>query len=373
MLKNCIAVLVLITTLWSCKKEEHTNLVDGLYADIETSKGTITVQLEFTKTPVTVANFVTLAEGKNNFVSPEYKGKPFFDGLKFHRVDPNFVIQGGDPFGNGSGGPGYNFTDEFTDLSHDKPGTLSMANSGPGTNGSQFFITHVATPNLDGRHTVFGYVINDGMKVVNTIAVNDEIIAVKIIRKGEAAKKFNAQKIFNDYFKYESENQKKKAQIEAEAIQKNEAKNKVLMDEKVAFFTAIKPKATKSTTGLAYKIIQNGKGKKPQNGTTVYINYAGFLENGMLFDSSIKSIEESCGKFNKQKEIQKGYQPFPFVIGTKTGLIPGFIEGLEKLKIGDKAVLFIPSNLAYGEQGAGHLIPPNTDIIFEIEMLEKLK
>jgi len=371
MIRNSLALLLLMVAFVSCKKESHSELPDGLYADIETSKGTITVELEYSKAPITVANFVTLCEGKNNFVSEEFKNKPFYDGLNFHRVEPGFVIQGGDPLGNGSGGCGYAFKDEFSDLQHDKEGTLSMANSGPNTNGSQFFITLAPTQNLDGRHSVFGYVINDGMKVVNTIEVNDEIISIKIIRKGEAVKKFDAAKVFNDYFKSESENQKKQAQIDAELRTKNEAQNKVLMADKVAYFDKIKTKATKSTTGLTYKIIANGSGKKPANGATVYINYAGFLENGMLFDSSVKSVEESYSKFNEQKQLQNGYKPFPFVVGSKTGLIPGFIEGLEKMKIGDKAVLFIPSNLAYGEQGAGTIIPPNTNIIFEIEMLEK--
>jgi cyclophilin family peptidyl-prolyl cis-trans isomerase len=371
MIKKTLILLAVMTIFSSCKKEEHTDLPDGLYADIETSKGTITVELEYTKAPVTVANFVTLCEGKSNFVSEEFKNKPFYDGLKFHRVDPGFVIQGGDPLGNGSGGCGYAFKDEFCDLGHDKEGTLSMANSGPNTNGSQFFITLAPTPNLDGRHSVFGYVVNDGMKVVNAIEVNDDIISVKIIRKGEAVKKFDAAKIFNDYFKSEAENQKKQAVIDAELNAKNEAQNKVLMADKVAYFKNIKATATKSTTGLLYKITKNGGGKKPANGATVYIDYAGFLENGMLFDSSVKSVEESYGKYNEQKQLQNGYQPFPFVVGSKTGLIPGFIEGLEKMKVGDKAVIFIPANLGYGEQGAGNLIPPNSNIIFEIEMLEK--
>lgn len=371
MIKKSIAFLLLITAFTSCKKEEHTNLPDGLYADIETSKGTICVELEYTKAPVTVANFITLAEGKNNFVSEEFKSKPFYDGLKFHRVEPGFVIQGGDPLGNGSGGCGYAFKDEFCDLRHDKEGTLSMANSGPNTNGSQFFITLAPTPNLDGRHSVFGYVVNEGMKVVDAIEVNDDIVSVKIIRKGEAAKKFDAAKVFNDNFKADAENQKKQAQIYAQQQEQMMAQNKVLMAEKVAYFEKVKPKANKSTTGLVYKIF--GNGKKAAAGSTVYIDYAGYLENGMLFDSSNKAIEESYGKFNQQKQLQNGYQPFPFKIGTKTGLIPGFIEGLEKMKVGEKAILFIPANLAYGEQGAGNVIPPNSNIIFEIEMLESLK
>ena len=352
MTKKIILLLVLITSFVSCKKEEEkrSDLADGLFADIKTSKGTITVKLEYEKAPITVANFVSLVEGKNTFVSDEFKNKPFYDGLKIHRVEPGFVIQGGDPAGNGSGGPGYAFKDEFTDLKHEKAGTLSMANAGPETNGSQFFITLAATPNLDGRHTVFGYVIKDGMKVVNTIAVNDDIISIKIIRNGEAAKNFDAVKIFTDDFN----------------------KNDKIKEAKAAYFEELKATTTKSPTGLAYKILTDGSGKKPANGSTVYIHYAGYFENGMLFDSSIKSIEESYGKYNQQKEDQNGYRPFPFVVGSKTGLITGFIEGIEKLNIGDKVLLFIPSKLAYGEQGYG-TIPPNTDIIFEIEMHEKLK
>lgn len=371
MLRKISTVLLVAITLFSCKKEQHTDLPDGLYADIETSKGSITVSLEYTKTPVTVANFVSLAEGKNNFVSPEYKGKLFFDGLKFHRVEPEFVIQGGDPAGNGAGGPGYAFKDEITDLKHDKEGTLSMANSGPGTNGSQFFITHVPTPHLDGKHTVFGYVVGNGMETVNKIAVGDDIISVKIIRKGEAAKKFDAAKIFDDYFKVEAVNQKEKAQLDAKRKKETEAKNKIVMAEKLADFNALKSKSTKSSTGLTYIITKKGNGKKPANGTEVLINYAGYYETGMLFDSSIRAVEESYGIFDAQKVAQNGYRPIPFIMGTKTGLIPGFIEGIEKMKMGDKATFFIPSNLGWGEQGFPPLIEPNTNVIFEVELLDK--
>lgn len=370
MIRKFLPLLTLLIGVIACKNNQHTDLPDGLYADIETSKGTITVELEYTKAPVTVASFVSLAEGKNSFVSPEYKGKPFFDGQKFHRVEPDFVIQAGDPSGNGAGGPGYAFKDEITDLLHDKEGTLSMANSGPGTNGSQFFITHVPTPHLDGRHTVFGYVVGSGMEVVNQIAVGDDIVSVKIIRKGEEAKKFDAQKTFNDYYREEAANQKKQARIDAEKQKETEAKNQVLMAEKTAYFSRLKTSAAQSTTGLRYKIISGGNGKKPANGTRVMINYAGFFENGMLFDSNIKQQETIYGMFNQQKDAHHGYQPIPFTMGTKTGLIPGFIEGLEKMKIGDKALLYIPSNLAYGEDGYPPVIPPNANLVFEIEMLE---
>ncbi len=169
---------------------------EGMFAEIQTNKGNILLYLEMEKTPLTVANFVGLAEGKiENKAKPA--GTPYYDGLKFHRVIANFMIQGGDPSGNGSGGPGYSFKDEFhPELKHDRAGILSMANAGPGTNGSQFFITHKDTPWLDGKHSVFGHVVK-GQEVVNTIAQNDVIEKVVIIRKGDAAKNFDAAKVFN--------------------------------------------------------------------------------------------------------------------------------------------------------------------------------
>ena len=173
----------------------NTQLNDGLYAQMDTSKGTIILQLEYEKTPITVANFVGLVEGTKPYSTdggePEDRdGRPYYDGLVFHRVIPDFMIQGGCPDGIGSGGPGYKFDDEIDDaLQHDGPGILSMANSGPGTNGSQFFITHVATPWLDGKHTIFGRVI-EGQDIVDTIEQGDVINTVKIVRQGEAAGAF---------------------------------------------------------------------------------------------------------------------------------------------------------------------------------------
>ena len=331
-------------------------VIEGIFATISTNKGDIVLELEYKKTPVTVANFIALAEGKNTFVTNEkLKGKPFFDGLKFHRVIKDFMIQGGDPSGNGSGGPGYAFKDEITDLKHNKPGILSMANSGPTTNGSQFFITHKETPWLDGKHTVFGHV-TEGMNVVNSIAANDVITKVTIVRKGVLAKKFDAPKVFSDYFNNKSEDQKKVASV---------------ITAKKAYLATTKATATTTPSGLAYKITQKGTGVKPANGTTFYFHYAGYFEDGTLFDSSYEDVCKSYGKYDANRAAQNGYQAFPFEAGKKDGMIPGFIEGLENMSFGDKAVVFIPSNLAYGETGAGSVIPPNTTLVFELEMLEK--
>lgn len=361
-----IFTFLTLALLLSCK-EATNNLPDGLYAQIETNKGNIIVQLEYEKAPITVANFVSLAEGKNEFITNEnLKNKPFYDGLKFHRVIDDFMIQGGDPLGTGSGDTGYKFIDEINEMRFDKGGVLAMANSGPATNSSQFFITHLETPWLDGLHTIFGHVAQ-GMEVVNLIKQDDTIKKISIIRNGEAAKKFDAVRTFRDYFKEESVNKNKK-QAEDALL---ESQYKVIREEKANYFSALKAKSTKSVTGLNYLITQKGSSKKPANGTNVNINYSGFLENGSLFDSSIEEVSRAFGKYDANRAAQNGYQPIPFVMGTKQGMIPGFIEGIEKLCFGDKAVIFIPSKLGYGEAGAGNVIPPNATIIFEIELVEK--
>ena len=372
MKKKILFAFLVIASFYSCKEKQN-NLPDGLYAEIETNKGKIIVQLDFEKAPITVANFITLAEGKNEFVTNEnLKNKPFFDGLKFHRVIKDFMIQTGDPMGTGSGDTGYKFKDEFSDLKFDTGGVLAMANNGPTTNSSQFFITHLATPWLEGKHTIFGHVVENGMEVVNKIEQNDYINKVTIIRNGEAAKKFNAVKIFNDYFTIESENQNKRAAIDAENKKVYNEKYKEVREQKVAYFSDLKAKATKTPTGLQYVITKKSGGKKPAKGTNVFIHYAGFLEDGELFDASIESVAKTFGKYDENRAVQNGYQPIPFQAGKKDGMIPGFIEGLEKLSFGDKAVIFIPSRLGYGAAGAGGVIPPNANIIFEIELLEKM-
>jgi peptidyl-prolyl cis-trans isomerase A (cyclophilin A) len=357
-------------------------VVEGIFATIATTKGNIVVQLEYQKTPVTVANFIALAEGKNTFVTDEkLKGKPFYDGLKFHRVIKDFMIQGGDPSGNGSGGPGYAFKDEFTeDLKHDKGGILSMANSGPTTNGSQFFITHKETPWLNGKHTIFGHV-TQGMNVVNGIAQDDIITKVTITRKGALAKQFDAPKVFADYYSnkagdakkqalIDAENKKKQAAIAADAKRVYLEKYGSVISAKATYLAATKASATKTASGLAYKIVKKGSGVKPADGTTFNFHYAGYFEDGSLFDSSYEDVSKAYGKYDANRAAQNGYQAFPFQAGKKDGMIPGFIEGLNLMSFGDKAVIFLPSNLAYGERGAGDVIPPNTNLVFELEMIE---
>ncbi len=370
-------------TATTTKKAAPAAVESGIFAEIETSKGKIILELDYKKTPLTVANFISLSEGTNASVADEkLKGKHFYDGLKFHRVIADFMIQGGDPAGNGSGGPGYAFKDEFTDAKFDKPGILAMANSGPKTNGSQFFITHKETPWLTGKHTIFGHV-TVGQDVVNKIAQDDVINKIIIVRKGAEAKKFDAFKTFGDYMLNKggdeakdaalvAENQRKQAELEAQKKADYKSKYGAVIAAKAKYLSDTKASATETTSGLRYKMLQTGTGKKPAEGTNVYVHYAGYLEDGSLFDSSYETVNKEFGKFDDNRAKQNGYQPFPFQYGKKEGLIPGFIEGLGLMNLGDKALIFIPSKLGYGERGAGNVIPPNSNIIFEIEMLETL-
>lgn len=385
---NCVGLMAQNkkkTPVFTTTKSGATATVDtkeGLFAEINTSKGKILIRLEYKKTPITVANFVALAEGTNPYVTDaKLKGKPFFNGLKFHRVIADFMIQGGDPAGNGTGGPGYAFKDEITDAKFDKAGILAMANSGPKTNGSQFFITHKETPWLNGKHTIFGYVVA-GQEIVNAIKQDDLINTITIQRKGTEAKAFDAPKIFTTYMNGKADEDKKDAELEAEKKRKQieeEAKQKAdylqkyssVIKNKLAYLNEIKATATETPSGLRYKIVQKGSDKKPTEGTTILVHYAGYLEDGTLFDSSYEAINKEYGKFDQNRAIANGYQPFPFQYGNKGGLIPGFLEGLEKVNFGDKIILFIPAKLGYGEKGAGKVIPPNSNIIFEMEILEK--
>lgn len=305
---------------------------DGIYAKFNTSKGEILVKLTYEKTPGTVGNFVALAEG-NQDNTAKSKGEPYYDGLKFHRVIPDFMIQGGCPKGTGTGDAGYKFDDEFhADLKHDTAGILSMANAGPGTNGSQFFITHVPTPWLDNKHTVFGHVEN-GQEIVDQIAQGDTIESLEIVRVGDKAEKWDAKKSF-DAFKASKEER-----LAAEKARQVEELEKVAagFDE--------------TESGLRYKLIQKGSGASPEKGQQVSVHYEGSLLNGQVFDSSYKRN-----------------QPIDFQLGVGQ-VIPGWDEGISLLKIGDKARFVIPSDLAYGSSGAGGVIPPNATLIFDVELM----
>lgn len=306
---------------------------DGLYAIMNTTKGAIVIELYYQKTPMTVCNFVGLAEGTLDAA----KGKKFYDGLTFHRVIKDFMIQGGDPLGTGTGGPGYKFPDEFDpSLKHETPGVLSMANSGANTNGSQFFITHVETPWLDGKHTVFGHVVQ-GQDIVNAIAQGDKIVSLKIERKGDAAKKFTAtQADFNRYIAANSER--------AKASVDNAKKESIAQIEKKW------PTAKKSSSGVYYVVTKEGSGAGVKTGQTLTMKYKGYLLNGTVFDDSDMR------------------EPFTFAVG-RGALIPGFDSQALEMKVGEKRTIVIPPELAYGSSGAGGVIPANAFIAFDLELL----
>ena len=332
--KNFI-LLISILTLNSCNMKNYSDLSDGLYADLETSKGNIILELYYEQAPTTVSNFVALAEGNHPVVDDQHEGKRYYDGLKFHRVIENFMIQGGDPTGTGSGGPGYQFDDEFNEeLKHNGPGILSMANAGPGTNGSQFFITHVETPWLDGKHSIFGKV-NSGQDVVDKVEQNDIIKKVKIIRIGEAANSFNAPENFENYISKKSEADILRAEAEKETLEK------------------LTEGMKETESGLKYIISKKGSGPNAKKDDLLSVHYSLQLVDGSEIDSSFTRgapIEFTCG------------------VGQ---VIKGWDEAMQLLNKGSKARLVIPSELGYGSVGAGNgVIPPNAILIFDVELVD---
>jgi peptidyl-prolyl cis-trans isomerase A (cyclophilin A) len=339
-------------------KETYEGLKEGLYANFQTSKGNMIVKLEDKKSPVTVANFAGLAEGKIENKS-KAKGVPFYDGTIFHRVIKDFMIQGGDPKGTGMGDPGYKFDDEKNDLQHTGKGILSMANSGPNTNGSQFFITEIATPWLDGKHTIFGEVVK-GLNVVDDIANVEKgaqdkprtdvvLEKVSIFSKGDEYENYDAAKLFAEgKGKIKDNNKAIAAKIEAGKKQKEEefAKNQ----EKLA--TDMKSAMESTPSGLYYKITKKTEGVAPKSGDQVSVHYAGKLIDGTEFDSSFKRN-----------------QPIEIPIGMGQ-VIKGWDEGILLLKEGETATFLIPSALGYGANGAGGVIPPNAWLIFDVELVK---
>ena len=364
MKKIIFTLFAIAISLSSCKSTKYADLGDGIYADIQTTKGDIVVKLYHDATPVTVASFVSLAEGKSPFVTDSLKDKKYYDGLIFHRVIKDFMIQGGCPEGSGRGNPGYKFKDEFVDsLKHTKKGLLSMANSGPTTNGSQFFITHKATPWLDNKHTVFGEVVI-GIEVVDSIAnvktlpgdkpeVEVAMKTVEIIRNGKEARKFDAVGVMSDYFE------------EAERVK---AEFKKVKDDLIAEFNAQMDKAETTDTGLKILTITEGSGETPKTGQKVLVNYAGWLlADGELFDTSILEVAEKFNKVNPGKRDQGGYRPYPMTYSPDSPLAPGFREGLLTMKVGDKKRVFIPPHLGYGDRDYGP-IPGGSTLVFDLEI-----
>lgn len=337
-------------------KQGNPKYPDGLFVELHTSKGKIVLALEFEKTPLTVANFVGLAEGTKKSNKP--KGTPFYDGIIFHRVIKGFMIQGGDPEGSGRGGPGYRFPDEFhPNLKHTGPGIMSMANAGPATNGSQFFITHKATPHLNGRHTVFGHVI-DGMEVLDAIAnvevsqgsnrpLEDVVInKAVIVRNGKKARAFKADQVSFDAL-VQSHGDRIKEQQEKKGKKRQLALKKFLNDLEKKY----PGKLITSKSGLKYVVTQKGKGKKPSKGTAVQAHYNGTFLDGKKFDSS----------YDRGK-------PLKFGVGTRR-VIPGWDEAFLDMKKGEKRILVVPPNLAYGSKQTGS-IPPNSTLIFDVELVD---
>ena len=311
---------------------------DGLYAEMRTSRGLIVLRLAYEESPLMVVNFVGLAEGTKESNKP--LGTPFYDGLTFHRVVPNFMIQGGDPEGSGRGGPGYRFPDQISpELQHDGPGVLSMANAGPNTNGSQFFITHKATPWLDGKHAVFGRVIQ-GQDVVDAIAQGDTLETLRIVRVGDAAKAFKADQATFDG-------------MVAAIVEAEEAQAREEYDTAMAVLEEAYPGQMQTTeSGLMYIVVQTGDGPKPQPGTLIKAHYTGKFLSGRVFDSS----------------VQRG-EPFEFEVGTGR-VIKGWDEALQDMQKGEKRILVIPSHLGYGERGYPPVIPPQATLVFDVELVD---
>lgn len=363
--------LMAILGLASCKAQ-YPDLEDGIYAEFITSKGIMVAKLTYDKTPITVANFVSLAEGTNTLVDSIYRDKKFYNGLIFHRVIDQFMIQGGDPLANGSGGPGYKFNDEFhPELKHDKPGILSMANSGRNTNGSQFFITEIPKPFLDNHYNVFGELVLglDVQDSISNVVTNDNdrpledivIQQLNIIRKGKEAKSFNAPEIFSDHF------------AEIDRLEKEkEAKAKAIVNANVEKFKKQKENAVTLPSGLQYIVTEKGTGEKLPETAKLLTHYALYFEDGKLLETSKLETAEAQNVVNEARKEANQYQPIPATIGPDARMITGFKEGLQQLSVGDKATLFIPYHLAYGESGSRG-IPPKSNLIFEVEIVELIK
>ncbi len=368
-MKKLSFLLLFLTLAFASCQEKYPDLGDGVYAEFVTNKGTFIAKLYNEAAPLTVSNFVALAQGTNGMVDSIYKGKRFYDGLTFHRVIKDFMIQGGDPKGDGTGNPGYAFPDEVKDtLQFDRKGLLAMANSGPATNGSQFFITLKDTPWLNGRHTIFGEIVKgqdvvDAIGNVETEKPGDKPVQPVIIEKVNI---INKGKVKIPYFTEEM------AKIEKEKKEK-EARIDKIAEKKAKELEELESKADSLPSGLKIYFNKIGDGPQPKQGDKILMNYAGYLTNGHLFDSN---IYENAEKYETVDEVRKAagqYSPVPTDYSPDAKLIPGFREGLLKMKVGDKATLFIPAHLAYGSRGIPGIIPPDAELIFELEIVDLAK
>ena len=381
MIKKALTALVVLLVLAtiSCQ-ERYPELKDGLYAEFVTNKGTMVAELYYDKVPVTVANFVALAEGDHPLVKDEYKGERYYDSITFHRVIDKFMIQGGDPTATGSGDPGFKFPDEFhPELKHDKPGILSMANPGPNSNGSQFFIMEVPWPSLDNKHAVFGEIVEgldiqdsiSNVKVIDPRARNHKpiedvvITELNIIRKGSAAKGFNAPKVFEEEMPKIKE---KQAKAKEDARKKAEELAKQAQIDFLKKNEELKGRSIESPTGMAMIFTHESDGVKPTSVQRVNIDCAGYLENGQLFWTTKKDVAEKNGKYDARQDQAGRYVPFDMPYNETASLIAGFREAMLNMKIGDKARVFIPYYLGYGERGNPPVIPANANLVFDIEL-----
>lgn len=367
-----VLVLGLALLVTSCK-DQYPDLKDGMYAEFVTSKGVMVAQLFYKKAPYTVANFVSLAEGTNTLVDSIYRGKKFYNNTIFYRVVDSFIIQGGDPTGKGTGNPGYRFDDEFNpDLKHDQPGILGMANSGPNTNGSQFYITETPQPNLDNTHTVFGKLVL-GLNVLDSITnvkvskrdqrpVKDVVLKkLNIIRKGLKANAFDANDIFINHF------------AELERLEKiKQAKQQALMESTRKKFKKQQDQAELLPSGLQYTITKQGTGEHLTETSKVLVDYAVYFENGKLIETSNLETAKAMGAVNEKRKTEDTYKPIVASLSADARMIAGFKEGLKQLRVGDKATLFIPYHLAYGESG-NSAIPPKSNLIFEVHVIDLAK
>ena len=395
--KTLLSICILTALVSSSCQQQYPDLEDGLYAEFTTNKGIMVAELFYDKVPVTVANFVALAEGNHPMVEEQYLNKPFYDGVIFHRVMDGFMIQGGDPTGTGRGTPGYRFAADFDkDLKHNEPGILSMANAGGiNTNGGQFFITEAPYPRGDfydaqgnlkpcdqpgvSCHSVFGKLVVglavqdsiSNVEVINPAARNHKpvedvtIEKVTIIRKGSEAKAFDAPKVFAELMpgvEQEFETIRSEAKEKAEEMAR-QAKNDWLKKNE-----ELKGKRIDSPTGMAMIYTYESNGEQPNSAQRVNIDCAGYFEDGTLFWTTWKDIAEKNNMYDERQDQMNGYAPFSMPYNETAGLVSGFREAMLNMKVGDKARVFIPYYLGYGERGNPPVIPPNTNLVFDIQI-----